>query len=205
METHAYLQSLCVGTPTHTLPSGQVPLHTQSCKHRTLRMILLRHRGTKDDQDTIASNRAEQAPIPLCLRVRQLLQRMQPALPCLQAALRIVQGRGYQRATENGDHFPLANRERVIPRQWGSVLRLGYRIWGDGQVMGGNTGTCREERYGFRCLARFAIGGYRYRGDEPITLAIARLDEALRLPVVTDGLAYGLETVFNSSVTDSPS
>ena len=35
------------------------------------------------------------------------------------------------------------------------------------------------------------------------TLASDAPDEALRLPVVADGLAYGLETVFNCGIADS--
>jgi hypothetical protein len=74
--------------------------------------------------------------------------------------------------------------------------------------MGGNSGMRRQERYGLRALAHFttgghfAIGGYGHRGDKAIALAIPRLNEALRPPGVANGLAYGLETVFNRGITD---
>ena len=114
METHAYLQSSVPSAPLCTLPSSQLPLQAQGGQHGALRMILLRHRGAKDQQDTIASDRAEHAPIPLGLRVRQLMQRMEPALPGLQAPVLTLHGGSHQGTTQNCDHFPLANRERVI-------------------------------------------------------------------------------------------
>src|SRR5712691_6029900 len=64
-------------------------------------------------------------------------------------------------------------------------------------------GTPWQDRDGLSCLVRGAIGGQRHCGDKVITLAIPRLDEALRLPGVADGMAYGLETVFNCGITDS--
>jgi hypothetical protein len=76
METHAYLQSLCAGTRPCILRSHQLPLQAQSGQHGTLRMVLLCHRGAKDQQDTVASDRTEHAAISLCLEVRQLMQRM---------------------------------------------------------------------------------------------------------------------------------
>jgi len=76
MEAHAYGKGRRVRTSTGLLPSGQLPMQAQGRKYRALRMILLRHRSAKDHQDTIVSDRAEHAPIPLCLRVRQLMQRM---------------------------------------------------------------------------------------------------------------------------------
>jgi len=51
-------------------------MQAQGGQHSALRMILLRQRGTKDQQDTIASDRPEHASIPLCLRVRQLIEYM---------------------------------------------------------------------------------------------------------------------------------
>jgi hypothetical protein len=116
METHAYLQSLCVGAPPCSLLSSQLPLQAQGSQHGALRMILLCHRGTKDQQDSIASNRAEQTSIPLGLRVHQLMQRMEPALPGLQAAVLTLHGRSNQSTTQNCHYFPLANGECVIYR-----------------------------------------------------------------------------------------
>src|SRR5215475_7228592 len=87
METHADFQSLCAGALPCTLLSNQLPLQAQSSQHGALRMIFLRHRGAKDQQDTIASDRAEHAVIPLCLGMRQLMQHMEPALPGLQASV----------------------------------------------------------------------------------------------------------------------
>ena len=46
-------------------------------------------------------------------------------------------------------------------------------------------------------------GRHRHGGDKAIALAIARLDETLRLPVIADGVAYGLETVFNRGIAHS--
>jgi hypothetical protein len=51
-------------------------MQTQGGQHGTLRVIFLRHRGTKDQQDSIASERTEHTSIPLGLGVRQLVQRM---------------------------------------------------------------------------------------------------------------------------------
>jgi hypothetical protein len=51
-------------------------LQTQGGQYGALRMILLRHWGAKDQQHTIAPDRAEHASIALCLRVRQFMQRM---------------------------------------------------------------------------------------------------------------------------------
>jgi hypothetical protein len=68
--------------------------------------------------------------------------------------------------------------------------------------MGEPSGTRRQARYGLGYLGRCAIRRHGHRGDKAITLAIPRLDEALRLPGVTDGVAYGLETVFNCGITD---
>jgi hypothetical protein len=76
MEPHAYLQDLCASAPPCPLPSRQLPLQAQSGRHGALRMVFLRHRSTKDQQDTVASERTEYASIPLCLGVRQLMQRM---------------------------------------------------------------------------------------------------------------------------------
>ena len=73
-------------------------------------MILLRYRSAKDDQDAIPSYSTDYAPIPLGYMVGQLIQRMQLALPCLQAALRTLHGGSYQRATQDSDHFPFIDR-----------------------------------------------------------------------------------------------
>src|SRR5215475_14001287 len=128
METHAYFQSLCAGAPPCTLLSNQLPLQAQGSQHGTLRMIFLRHRGAKDQQDTIASDWAEHTAIALCLRMHQLMQRMEPALPGLQASVLTLHGRSHQGTTQNGHHFPLTTGERVIHRQGDGVLRLVYRI-----------------------------------------------------------------------------
>jgi hypothetical protein len=116
METYTYFQSLCAGAPPCPLLSSQLPLQAQGSQHGALRMILLCHRGTKDQQDVIASNRAEQTSIPLGLRVHQLMQRMEPALPGLQAAVLTLHGRSNQSTTQNCHYFPLANGECVIYR-----------------------------------------------------------------------------------------
>src|SRR4029434_1203267 len=110
METHAYFQSLCAGAPPCTLLSNQLPLQAQGGQHGALRMIFLRHRGAKDQQDTIAPDQAEEAAIPLCLRMRQLMQGMEPALPGLQASVSL-HGRSRQGTTQNGHHFPLTTVE----------------------------------------------------------------------------------------------
>jgi hypothetical protein len=96
METHAYLQSLGVSTPTCPLRSSQLPLQVQGGQHSALCMILLGHRGAKDQQDTIASDPAEHTSVPLCLRMRQLMQRMEPTLPGLEASLFILYARSNQ-------------------------------------------------------------------------------------------------------------
>jgi len=64
-------------------------------------------------------------------------------------------------------------------------------------------GTRRQARYGLGRRAHSSIGRHGYRSDKAITLAIPRLNEALRLPIVANGLAYGLETVFNGGIADS--
>jgi len=61
----------------------------------------------------------------------------------------------------------------------------------------------RQARYSLRCPVRSAIGGHRYGSYKTITLAIPRLNETLRLPVVADGAADGLETVFNRRIAGS--
>jgi hypothetical protein len=76
MEPHAYLQSLCTGDPSCLWLSSQGPLQAQGGQHSALRMVLLGHWSAKDQQATVASDRAEHASIALCLRVRQLMQRM---------------------------------------------------------------------------------------------------------------------------------
>ena len=55
-------------------------------------MILLRHRSAKDDQDALPTHSPHQAPILLGLMARQFMQRVQPALPGLQAALLTLYG-----------------------------------------------------------------------------------------------------------------
>jgi hypothetical protein len=62
---------------------------------------------------------------------------------------------------------------------------------------------CWSVRYGLGRLAHSRLGRHCYRSDKVITLAIPRLDEALRLPIVANGLAYGLKTVFNRGITNS--
>jgi hypothetical protein len=80
-----------------------------------------------------------------------------------------------------------------------------------------NTGICERLRRLVALLlkdhvgiARFphgrcGIGGPGDGRDEAIPLAIARLDEALRLPGVADGMAYGLQTIFNGGIPGAPS
>jgi hypothetical protein len=48
-----------------------------------------------------------------------------------------------------------------------------------------------------------AIWGHGHGGDKAVALTIARLNETLRLPVVADGPAYSLETVFNRGIAHS--
>jgi hypothetical protein len=48
METHTYFQSLCASAPSCPLFSSQLLLQAQGSQHGALRMILLRHRGAKD-------------------------------------------------------------------------------------------------------------------------------------------------------------
>jgi hypothetical protein len=117
MEAHAHLHGLYVQAAQGPLPSRQVPLHIQSRQHRALRMILLCYGSAKDDQDAIPSYRTDCASISLGDMVCQLKQRMQPALPYLQAALRTLYGRSYQRTTQDSHHFPLIDGERVRYRQ----------------------------------------------------------------------------------------
>jgi hypothetical protein len=69
--------------------------------------------------------------------------------------------------------------------------------------MVGHIGTQRQERCGLGHRAHSTIWRHGYRGDKTVTLAIPRLDEALRLPIVADGVAYGLQTVFNRGIADS--
>jgi hypothetical protein len=70
MEPHPYLQRLSAGTPSCPLLSKELTLQAQGGQHSALCMIFLRYRGAKDQQDTIAAERAEHASIPLCLRMR---------------------------------------------------------------------------------------------------------------------------------------
>src|SRR5215510_3627864 len=67
----------------------------------------------------------------------------------------------------------------------------------------GSIGTRRQQRYGLRCLVRLAIRGSRHSGDKAITLTVSRLNETLRLPIIADGVAYSLETVFNRGIAHS--
>src|SRR5262249_22661589 len=87
MEAHAYLKSCRARARTGSLPSGQLSLYAQGRQHRARRMILLRHGSAKDDQDALPTYSPDQAPIPLGLMARQLIQRVQPALPGLQTPL----------------------------------------------------------------------------------------------------------------------
>jgi hypothetical protein len=58
-------------------------------------MILLRHGSAKDDQDALPTDSPDYAPIPLSLLARQLMQRVQAALPDLQAPLLTLYGRSH--------------------------------------------------------------------------------------------------------------
>src|SRR5262245_28903333 len=113
MDAYAHLRGPHIRTGLGPLPSRQIALHVQSRQHRTLRMILLRYGSAKDDQDAIPACSTNYTPVPLGDMVGQLEQRMQPALPGLQAALRPLHGGGYQRATQDSDDFPLID--------WGCV------------------------------------------------------------------------------------
>jgi hypothetical protein len=55
-------------------------------------MILLRYGSAKDDQDTLPTYRPDQASILLGLMAGQPMQRVQPALPGLQAPLLTLHG-----------------------------------------------------------------------------------------------------------------
>ncbi len=130
MQAHAYLKRHRVRARASPLPSVQVPLHAQGRQHRALRMILLRHRSTKDDQDAISSYSPEQAPILLSLMACQLMQCMQPVLPGRQAALLTLYGGGHQRTTQDRDHFPLTHREHVSAREGDAGLWQAERVQG---------------------------------------------------------------------------
>jgi hypothetical protein len=69
--------------------------------------------------------------------------------------------------------------------------------------MASDCGKRWQDCNGLGGLGHSTIGGHGHRGDKAVTLAIPRLDKALRLPVVTNGLAYGLETVFNCGIAYS--
>jgi hypothetical protein len=90
MEAHADLKCGHAEACTGPLPSGQLSLHAQSRQHRAWRMILLRHGSAKDDQDALPTYSPDLAPISLGLMARQIMQRVQPALPGLQAPLRTL-------------------------------------------------------------------------------------------------------------------
>src|SRR5215813_3694954 len=128
---------------------------------------------------------------------------MQPALPGLQVPGLTLHGRGHQRATQDGDHFPLSGREHIMARQGKAGQRRAEPVQGSWQIMASDCGTRWQGRDGLSCLAHSAIGGHHHLGDKAITLAIPRLDETLRLPGVADGLAYSLQTVFNCGITDN--
>src|SRR5262249_20355135 len=128
---------------------------------------------------------------------------MQPALPGLQAPGLTLHGRGHQRATQDGDHFPLSDREHIMARQGEAGQRRAEPAHGGGANLGRDRGHARHGPEAPSCLTHSAIGGLHHLGDKAITLAIPRLDETLRLPVVTDDLAYGLQTVFNCGITDN--
>jgi hypothetical protein len=67
-------------------------------------------------------------------------------------------------------------------------------------MMTGNISTHWQHRYGLSCPEHFAIWRQGHSGDKAIALAIARLNETLHLPVIADGVAYSLETVFNRGI-----
>jgi hypothetical protein len=165
-------------------------------------MILLRHGSAKDDQDALPIHSPDQPPIPLGLIARQLMERVQPALPGLQAPLLTLHGGSHQDATQYRDHFPLAHRKCVIYGQWSGELRWACRLQGNWRIMGGYRGRRRQERDGRGDLGRSAIGRHRHGRDKAIPVTIPRLNEALRLPGVANGVAYGLETVINGGITD---
>jgi hypothetical protein len=115
-------------------------------------MILLRYGSAKDDQDALSTYSPDQAPISPDLLARQLMQRVQPALPGLQAPLLALHGRGHQDTVQYRDHFPLAHRERLIERQWNGGLWWACRLQGNWRIlqgnwslMGGHRGTRRQE------------------------------------------------------------
>jgi hypothetical protein len=69
--------------------------------------------------------------------------------------------------------------------------------------MTGHIGTHGQHLYGLSGPVHFAIWGHRHGGDEAITLAVARLNETLRLPIIADSVAYSLKTVFNRGIAHS--
>jgi hypothetical protein len=68
--------------------------------------------------------------------------------------------------------------------------------------MGGHRGAHRQKRdtRGIRWHA--AIGRHRHGGNEAVSVTVPRLNEALRLPGVANGVAYSFETVINCGITD---
>src|SRR5712691_8715903 len=141
MQAHADLKRRCVGARMGPLASRQLPLDVQGRKHRALRMILLRHRGTKDDQGTISSYSPEQAAILLSLMACQLMQCMQPMLPGCQAALLTLDGGGHQHTTQDRDHFPLTHREHVSVREGDAGRWQAERVQGRWRGMASHRST----------------------------------------------------------------
>jgi len=74
-------------------------LEAQGRQHRALRMIFLRDGGAKDQQDAIAAEGLDAAAILLRRLARQRMQRLELALPGLQAPGLPREGGGHQRAT----------------------------------------------------------------------------------------------------------
>jgi hypothetical protein len=124
-------------------------------------------------------------------------------LPALKAPVLTLHGRSHQGTTQNGHHFPLAHEECVIHRQGDRVLRLVERVEENGWVMTGHIGARWQHGDGPGCRVRFAIWRHGHGSDKAITLAVARLNETLRLSVIANGVAYSLETVFNRGIAHS--
>src|SRR5262245_12918681 len=104
---------------------------------------------------------------------------------------------------QDSNHFPFNDGECVMHRQWDSVWRWTSCRQGNWRVRASDLGTYQQGRYRCRPRRHSAVVAHRHRGDKAVSLAIPCLDETLCLSVVAYGLAYGLETVFNSSIADS--
>src|SRR5215468_6832317 len=95
------------------------------------------------------------------------------------------------------------SRQRCAPCTAGATNAQHRIVTTFHSSMGSVSGPDSETRYSLGRPAHFCIRRHRYRSDKAITLAIPRLDETLRLPVVANGSTYGLQTVFNCGITDS--